>query len=99
MYLSVFSAEPGCRGSPEAAGCVREGQRRCEVDEHRQQAESGPGSDTTQTTEGKDSCQTQNHCVVDHVHVCVRQIQATCEEHEEEADMLLQTTVLKSFQM
>lgn len=64
------SAQPGGRGSPEAAGGLREGQRRCEAHEHRQQAESGARSDTAQTTEGKGSSRNPKLLRADDV--CVR---------------------------
>lgn len=73
--LSLLSAaQPGGGGSPEAAGGLREGQWRREAHEHRQQAESRPGSDTTQTAQGKGSNQNPKPLGVDDVcvHVCVR---------------------------
>lgn len=46
-------AEPALWGSSEAAGGLRERQRRRQTDEHRQQAEGGPSSDPAPTAEGK----------------------------------------------
>ena len=54
LLLSVLCAvEPGGRGPPETPGGLREGQRRREAHEHRQQAESGPRSHPASTASGK----------------------------------------------
>lgn len=68
--LKIFcplSAQPGGRGSSEAAGGLREGQWCRQAHEHRQQAESGSCTDTTQAAEGKGSDQNPKPPGVDDV--------------------------------
>lgn len=93
--MLLLSAQPGCRGPSEAASGLREGQRRREADEHRQQAESGPSSDPAPAAEGKRSFQTSGRsaetaCM--HACVCARLMEGTCEEHEEEVNVFARPT-------
>lgn len=66
----LSAAQPGRRGPSEAPGGLREGQRRREADEHRQQAESGSCSDPAPTAQGKRPLK----------HMCVCEAFLRCED-------------------